>query len=247
MIERIADLPDHVLGFTASGEVTESDYRTVLVPALEEKLSQARRVRLLYVLGDAFEGYTGGAAWEDAKVGLKHLTGFDRVAVVTDVDWVRNTVRAFGFVMPSEVRVFGNDRLDEARAWISEPAATGKLSFELVPEKGVLILRPKGELEAADFERLSDEIDHYIAQRGGLAGLMIVADGFPGWEDFSAFAAHLRFIREHRDKLKRLAVVTDDRVLAAMPRIARHLIVPEARQFASQESEEALAWVSGET
>jgi len=111
----------------------------------------------------------------------------------------------------------------------------------------VLILKPKGELDAADFERLSGEVDPYIEQHGGLAGLVIVADGFPGWEDFSAFAAHLRFVREHRDKLKRLAVVTDDRVLAAMPRLARHLVVPEARRFASRESKEALAWVSGET
>ena len=122
MIERITDLPDQVLGLKASGEVTADDYKQVLVPALEEKLGQHRKVRLLYVIGDGFTGYTGGAAWEDAKVGMKHLTAFERVAIVTDVDWIGNMVKAFGFVMPGEVRVFDDD-IGEARRWISEPLA----------------------------------------------------------------------------------------------------------------------------
>ena len=55
MIERITDLPDRVLGLRASGEVTADDYKQVLVPALEEKLGQHRKVRLLYVIGEGFE------------------------------------------------------------------------------------------------------------------------------------------------------------------------------------------------
>ena len=79
----------------------------VLVPALEEKLSKYEKVRLLYVLGDDFDKYTGGAAWEDAKVGMKHLTAFDRVAVVTDVDWIESMIKALGFAIPAEVRKHG--------------------------------------------------------------------------------------------------------------------------------------------
>ena len=124
MIERIANLPDRVLGLRASGEVTADDYERVLIPALEEKLGQHRKIRLLYVIGDGFTGYTSGAAWEDAKVGMKHLTAFDRVAVVTDVNWIENMVKAFGFAIPGEVRVFDGDDLEEAQAWISEPPAS---------------------------------------------------------------------------------------------------------------------------
>ncbi len=167
MIEQLTDLPDRILGLKASGEVTADDYKQVLVPALEEKLSQHRKVRLLYVIGDGFKGYTSGAAWEDAKVGMKHLTAFERVAVVTDVDWIENMVKAFGFVMPGEVRVFDDDDLEEARTWISEPPATGDLRFELLSETGVLVLEPRGELEAGDFERLSAAVDPYIESKGG--------------------------------------------------------------------------------
>jgi hypothetical protein len=118
MIKLMTDLPERVLGLKASGEVTADDYKTVLVPAVEQHLTRHEKVRLLYVFGDEFKGYTGGAAWEDAKVGMKHLTSFERVAVVTDVDWIGHMIRAFGFAIPGDVRVFPNGGLDEARAWI---------------------------------------------------------------------------------------------------------------------------------
>ena len=245
MIEVMTDLPERVLGLKASGEVTAEDYKTVLVPAIEEQLTRHKKVRLLYVFGDAFKGYTGGAAWEDAKVGMKHLTSFERVAVVTDVDWIENVIRAFGFAVPGEVRVFDDDDLEAARQWISEPPSQGHLSFELNQDQGVLILQPKGELEAGDFERVSAEVDPHIEQAGELKGLMIVAEHFPGWDDLSALTSHLRFARDHHDKIRRLAIVTNDRLVSALPRIASRFIGAEARAFPMTERDGALLWVGG--
>lgn len=246
MIEVITDLPDRVLGLKASGEVTADDYRNVLVPALEEKLTKHKKARLLYVLDDGFGGYTGGAAWEDAKVGMKHLTAFERVAVVTDIDWVENMVKAFGFAMPGEVRVFDDDDLDDARQWISEPAPTSDLRFELLTEKGVLVLEPQGELEAGDFERLSAEVDPYIEEVGGLRGLMIVAEHFPGWDDFAALTSHIRFIRDHHKQIRKVAFVSDDRLLSVLPRIGAQFLAAEARAFPMAERNVALLWVGEE-
>ena len=120
MLKRIIYLPDNVLGIEASGKVTADDYQSVLVPALEDKLRKTRKVRFLYLLGEAFDEFSGAAAWEDTKVGLKHLTQFDRIAVVTDVDWIQNSIKYFGFALPGEVRVFKNGDLQRARDWISE-------------------------------------------------------------------------------------------------------------------------------
>ena len=122
MIELMADLPGHVVGFTAIGKLTGEDYEQVVIPAVEEGLEQHSHLNLLYHLGPDFEGFDAGAVWNDAKVGLKHLTAWKRVAVVTDVDWIRGSARAFGFVMPCHVRVFENAGLGEARAWVTEEA-----------------------------------------------------------------------------------------------------------------------------
>ena len=113
------DLPDDVLGLSVAGVVTARDYAETIVPLIEAKLARHEKIRLLYRIGPEFEAYTPGAVWSDAMVGVKHLTGFSRVAVVSDIGWIRHAVRAFAPLMPAEVQVFGDDALAEARAWVS--------------------------------------------------------------------------------------------------------------------------------
>ena len=120
MLERIQGLPENVLGFEAKGEVTGADYESVLIPAVEELLTRQKRIRFLYHLGHEFTGFDAKAMWDDAKVGLQHLTAWERVAVVTDVGWLQMAVKGFGFVMPGQVRVFSNIEFEAARRWLSE-------------------------------------------------------------------------------------------------------------------------------
>jgi len=244
MLTIINDLPEFVLGLSASGEVTAEDYRTVLIPALEAKLTKHQQVRLLYLIGEDFGSYTGGAAWEDAKVGMKHLTSFQRIAVVTDVEPIAGMIKAFGFALPGEVRVFPTSQLDPARDWVSEPASKGHLSFDLKNEAGVLVLEPKGHLEAADFERLAAEVDPYLERSGPLKGLMVIAEHFPGWDDFSAFSSHLRFVRDHHKQVGRVALVTNDRLVSALPRFASRFMAAKVHVFAMNQREAALDWAS---
>ena len=120
MIERMTDLPTNVLGFSAKGTVTANDYETVLIPAVDAMFSRQEKARLLYHLGEEFAGMEAGAAWDDAKVGLKHFSGWERMAVVTDVEWIRWAIRVFGLAMPGHIRVFHNRDLAEAKRWVSE-------------------------------------------------------------------------------------------------------------------------------
>jgi hypothetical protein len=120
MVENIPDLPENVLGFTARGTVTANDYEAVIIPAVEAMFARQGKVRFLYHLGEDFSGIEAAAAWDDAKLGLKHLTGWEKMAVVSDVAWIRWSVRIFGLAMPGHVRVFANSELAEAKRWISE-------------------------------------------------------------------------------------------------------------------------------
>jgi hypothetical protein len=222
MLKIIDDLPDDILGLEAVGEVTADDYRSVLVPALESMLAKQPKARLLYVLGPGFEGFSGGAAWQDARVGMKHFTAFDRVAVVTDTDWIRKMVEAFGFAMPGEVETFETAELDRARSWISERKLRGELEFDLDREAGVLTLRPHDDLEAADFAGVAEVLDPYIDREGRLNGLVVVADEFPGWDSLSAITSHFRFV----------------------PRLAKHFVDAEVRRFDKDAEERARAWAA---
>jgi hypothetical protein len=120
MIEQIPDLPENVLGFAAKGTVTASDYESVIIPAVEAQFSRQDKVRFLYQLGDEFAGIETAAAWDDTKLGLKHFTGWERIAFVSDIEWIRWAVRMFGLAMPGQVRVFHNRELAEAKRWISD-------------------------------------------------------------------------------------------------------------------------------
>jgi hypothetical protein len=241
----IEGFPDNVLALDATGEVTADDYRTVLVPALEERLQRHHRLRLLYRLGEAFAGYSAGAAWEDAKIGMRHFTHFERIAVITDVDWIENAVRAFGFALPGDVRVYDNDETDEANAWLLEPGDPGELEFELDETRSLLILEPRDELEAGDFDRVAGALDPYLATHGKLSGVVIVARSFPGWDDFAGLLAHLGFVREHHEAIDRVAVVTDSRFLGAMPRIAGVFLHAEIQRFAFEDRSVAEDWAAG--
>ena len=119
MIESLTGLPENVIGFSARGMVTAEDYEQHIVPAVEEALQKSGKLRLLYHLGEEFVGFKAGALWEDAKVGLSHLAAWERIAVVTDVDWLRSVTKAFGFAMPGEVRVFANSEIEAARDWLA--------------------------------------------------------------------------------------------------------------------------------
>jgi hypothetical protein len=120
MVEQIRNLPDNVLGFTAKGMVTANDYDSVIIPAVEALFSRQGKVRFLYHLGQDFSGFEAAAMWDDTKLGLKHLGGWEKMAVVSDVEWVRAAIKVFGLAIPGHVRVFHNRDLAEATRWIAE-------------------------------------------------------------------------------------------------------------------------------
>jgi SpoIIAA-like len=119
VIELLSGLPDGVIGFEAVGEVSVDDYKQTLIPAVEAALEANGKVRLLYVLGERFEGLSAGAAWEDTKLGLEHLRGWERMAVVTDIDWIAHAIKAVGWMIPAEVRIFPTTDRKAAETWVS--------------------------------------------------------------------------------------------------------------------------------
>jgi hypothetical protein len=49
---------------------------------------------------------------------MEHLSRWERVAVVTDIEWIKQTMRFFSFLMPGAMKSFPSSQTAEARAWI---------------------------------------------------------------------------------------------------------------------------------
>ena len=120
MIKIMDDLSGNMVGFDAREKVTGTDYETVLLPAVEAKLKEYTKVRLLYYLGSDFTGYNAEALWDDTKIGFKHLNAWEKIALVTDYEWIRKAVHLFAFTLPGHVRIFKNDELAKAKKWLAE-------------------------------------------------------------------------------------------------------------------------------
>jgi hypothetical protein len=118
MMMLIDGLPPQVLGVKASGRVTHSEYREVLVPRAEAMIASGP-IGLLYVIGKDFAGYENRALRDDGAFGIRHWRDFRRIAVVGDQNWVRKTVTLLQPFAPCEVRVYSRIELAAASAWVS--------------------------------------------------------------------------------------------------------------------------------
>ena len=81
-----------------------------------------REIRLYYQTTADFS-IDADAAWEDFKVGVEHLTRWERIAVVTDVNWLRRAVRRSAFYCRAALRSFRSSETAAARQWITDSPA----------------------------------------------------------------------------------------------------------------------------
>ncbi len=117
------------------------------------------------------------------------------------------------------------------------------ITYILNEEKGVLKVHPEDSLQKEDFEQLARTVDPFIEKTGGLRGLIIDAPSFPGWKNFAGLVGHIRFVRNHHEHIRRVALVTDSRLGDAAERIGAHFVSAEIRHFPPDQLETAEQWV----
>ena len=118
MLRVLSGFPDNVLAIEGYGEVTAADYKTLLVPVALAKMKTHQNLRFFYHLGSEFTRLSAGAIWEDVKLGVGHWRDWGRIAVVTDVLWVKDAVRLFAPLFHHPIHAFNNNELRNAKTWI---------------------------------------------------------------------------------------------------------------------------------
>ncbi|MCD6727007.1 MAG: STAS/SEC14 domain-containing protein [Solirubrobacteraceae bacterium] len=116
----MTDMPAGTIGFEAVGEVEDDDWEEAVEPVLRREIAEGRKVRLLYLLGSQARDVEGDALRADTGFRARHATSFDRVAVVSDEDWIRPALRALSFLLPGKARGFRVRDLAAARTWLAE-------------------------------------------------------------------------------------------------------------------------------
>ena len=119
MISQITDLPQNMVGFRASGEVTKEDFEPVL-KIVEESVERNGKLNYLLFLDTSPKDFTVGAWLQDGLLGIKNLTEWNRAAIVSDSETVIKFTDVFSKIMPGEFRGFHKDEYNQAVDWTSE-------------------------------------------------------------------------------------------------------------------------------
>ncbi len=240
MIEVKPGAAEATLEIRMSGKVTAEDYDRVLTPAIQSALETQDAIRVLVQIGPDFDGFDKGAMWSDAKLGLSHWRGFDRAAIVTDVDWIENAFKIFGFAMPCPTRVFDMDEADEARRWLSESLGSVHQS-DLGGD--VLHVRLLGKPDSEDFTRAEANLDAFIRDHDTLKLLLDLRE-FDGWQGLSALASHFSLVREHYRIPVKVAVVGDADWQKLGQKILSRFVAADTRYFDEDGFDAARAWIA---
>jgi hypothetical protein len=118
MIEQLPDFPPGILAVAYHGRITAEDYESFLVPSVEALLALHKRIRFYAEIGSDFEGLDVGALVDDVRIGIEHPTQWERVALVSNVEWIRAAASVFGVLLPGRLKVFPLSQAAEARTWL---------------------------------------------------------------------------------------------------------------------------------
>jgi len=117
------------------------------------------------------------------------------------------------------------------------------IEYNLDTAHSILLVRPTSALEKDDFVQLAKAVDPHIEASGDLAGLIIEAPAFPGWESFGAMVTHFRFVRDHQKHIKKVAVVTDSALGDIAQHLTSHFVSAQIKHFPAGQVEEATQWI----
>lgn len=119
MLEEIGNLPDHVLGVRATGEVTEEDLKLILLPGLEKLVEKHGHIHYILILDTDVKQFTAGAWIQDLIAGIKHFTQWKRIAIVSDQKAVEKFTNIFSAAVPGKAKGFSLKEQEEAITWVS--------------------------------------------------------------------------------------------------------------------------------
>lgn len=120
MVEVITDVEPHVTAFRVNEKVTKEDYELVVMPMVDKMARALDKIHFLLLIETDISNFTGSAILNDLWLGIKNITKWHRMAIVSDQPAVRKFTDAVSFPIPGEAKGFAVAELEEAKKWVAE-------------------------------------------------------------------------------------------------------------------------------
>ncbi len=121
MVQQINGLQANVVGFEFTSDVTKEDYDNVVLPAIQKLVAQYDELNVIFLIHTDIENFTAGAWMQDAYLGLKNITKWRRMALISDSAFVHTTTPVLSLMVPGEFKAYKESEKDAAIAWVSAP------------------------------------------------------------------------------------------------------------------------------
>jgi hypothetical protein len=118
MVEILAGMPAHTVGFKLSGKLHDEDYKT-FVPLVDAEIAKDGKVNVLAQFQD-FHGWDMKALWDDIKFSTTHCTKIKKIALVGEKTWEKWMAKVCVPFTMAKIRYFGATETDAARKWLEE-------------------------------------------------------------------------------------------------------------------------------
>jgi hypothetical protein len=130
MITQLTDIPNTMVAFRASKEVTRDDFDKVVLPVVAELIQRTDELNYMLVLDTPLKNFTIGAWIKDALLGLNNLNKWNRVAIISDSESLTSFTNMFSKLMPGEFKGYAPEQTDEAIQWVSGQGILEKQVFQ---------------------------------------------------------------------------------------------------------------------
>ena len=118
------------------------------------------------------------------------------------------------------------------------------INLNLNKELGYAILSVNGPIAKQDIEELTQKVDDYLEDHDKLEGLIIKAKKFPGWDNLGSFVQHLKFVKDHHERIKKVGFMSESNLLKVIPELAKHFVNADLKQFDDGKMDEATEWIT---
>jgi hypothetical protein len=113
-IERVND--EFIMVLEATGKLTHADYE-VMTPMLDSALKEVEKPKVKVLVDvSEFEGWELRAAWDDFKIGLKHGSSFEKIAIYGNKNWQELAAKVGSWFISGEIKSF--DDYEKAVLWL---------------------------------------------------------------------------------------------------------------------------------
>jgi len=120
MVEILKDFPDYVAAYKASGAISKEEYEALVMARVDQVAARHGKINFLVCLHTDMSNYSIGAFLDYLKVSFEHFSKWQRMAIISDEQWLRKSYDIIGLLVHGEIRTYPLSGYEEAKQWVSE-------------------------------------------------------------------------------------------------------------------------------